>query len=91
MKNRIDPVFLQSIIIPNWKLEYWCKEFQIPFPEFWIKPIVLGGTQAPFPNAVECESVEVLFQPGNTLDRHGLLAFYCHRTFYCQPCLMPCI
>lgn len=53
MKNEIDPVFLQSVMIPHWELEYWCKEYQVPFPEFWVRSVAFGGNKAPFPNATE--------------------------------------
>jgi hypothetical protein len=53
MNNRIDPIFLQTIMIPHWELEYWCKEYQIPFPDFWVRSIVMGGNKAPFPGAIE--------------------------------------
>ncbi|MCX7101360.1 MAG: hypothetical protein NTX38_07670 [Methylobacter sp.] len=53
MNNNINPTFLQSIMIPHWELEYWCKEYHVPFPEFWVCSIIMGGKKAPFPGAIE--------------------------------------
>ena len=53
MNNNIAPDFLQSVMIPHWELEYWCKEYQVPFPEFWVRSLVIGGRKAPFPGAIE--------------------------------------
>lgn len=49
-RNIIDPKFLQSIIIPHWELDYWCKEFDIPFPSFWHEALWLGGEIIPIGN-----------------------------------------
>lgn len=71
MNNRIDPDFLQSITVPHWELEYWCKEYQIPFPDFWVRSLVMGGTKAPFPGAVEFmhddENEELESRPNNNI------------------------
>jgi hypothetical protein len=45
--NVIDPAFLKSVFIPHWELEYWCKENNIPMPDFWIKALFWGGTTFP--------------------------------------------
>jgi len=58
MNNEIDPVFLQSILIPFCELEYWCKEFQVPFPAFWLRSISHGGSIAAFPGAIEFSEAE---------------------------------
>jgi hypothetical protein len=52
INNKFDPSFLQSVMISFWELEYWCNEFQIPFPDFWIRSIDRNGTKAPFPGAI---------------------------------------
>ena len=41
-KNVIDKDFLEAVMIPFWELQYWCKEFTISFPEFWISPMWRG-------------------------------------------------
>jgi hypothetical protein len=53
INNTIVPEFLQSIMIPHWELKYWCKEYDIPFPDFWVRSLLMGGTKAPFPGAIE--------------------------------------
>lgn len=51
-KNVIDKKFLESVIIPYWELEYWCRENSVPFPAFWIAPIWKGKTFIPLPGVV---------------------------------------
>jgi hypothetical protein len=53
MNNRLKPDFLKKIRIPIWEMEIWCKEYQIPFPDFWVRSVVLGGSKQPFPGAIE--------------------------------------
>ncbi len=53
INNDIDPTFLKSIMIPHWELEYWCRENQIPFPDFWRRSITMEGNEAPSPYFAE--------------------------------------
>lgn len=45
--NVLDQTFLKSVYIPFWELEYWSKEYHIPFPTFWVKPYDFGGNKIP--------------------------------------------
>lgn len=58
MNNRIDPVFLQSVMVPFWELEFWCKEFKVPFPSFWLRSITHRGSIASFPGAIAFKQEE---------------------------------
>ena len=42
--GEIDPAFLKAVRVPIWEMEYWCEEYQIDFPAFWVRrPADEGG------------------------------------------------
>lgn len=43
VQNEISPDFLKAVKIPFWELQYWCKEYGIPFPKFWLRSVAMGG------------------------------------------------
>ncbi|MBU1691934.1 MAG: hypothetical protein KJ958_03280 [Gammaproteobacteria bacterium] len=59
-KNVIDKDFLEAVLIPFWELQYWCKEFTIPFPEFWISPMWRGESYIPLPGVPRPSNASVL-------------------------------
>lgn len=64
--NILDQTFLKSIYIPFWELEYWCNEYHVPFPAFWVKPFILGGNEIPIGD----ELVKVCAEEGK-LEQNG--------------------
>lgn len=50
--NVIAPDFLKSVFIPVWELNYWCRENNVPFPDFWVNPLIFGGHQVPIGDAL---------------------------------------
>jgi hypothetical protein len=65
--NVIDRAFLESVEIPIWELEYWCKENQVPMPEFWVRSRGMRGNQFPLPGTAPFED-EVESGEGSELE-----------------------
>ena len=43
-KNIFDIDFLKTILIPYWELDFWCNDYNVPMPGFWLKPFATTGT-----------------------------------------------
>ncbi len=80
--NDFSPSTFKAIMIPIWELEYWCKEYNIPFPGFWAKSLWQGGERLPFPGSQPVSTEGKEDCSNSVSEQHRMAALARHEPMY---------